>query len=343
MLTYEGVFGEKGMDANCDLEWERKTIEGNVCIRPAPSRFAAFGPPGSLDGGKWQEEVEEQFVWPGRPALLPDGRLCVPTLEGLQIVTPPRRSSAFSKKLLKDQGRWGGEEKEWPVEGADAAGRRAIRASRVYQTLNRPTCVVASPGGAVFVLEGGGKEAVVKKFSWSEGKMELQGAAEGLELSAYKGDLALGASALYVLDELKVLPHPSFHPHPCGFTYRTAPSPPRAAAPRARPRDPQAGARAHRPQGMCAIRRCSRRSRRRALRRRRAPLLRGWWARKRRARAHARRGSLGGGRAEAHHAPADWPLLQWLQKPYRAPQRQAPRCHLAAARRHEYAGRGFAG
>ena len=226
MLTYEGVFGEKGMDANCDLEWERKTIEGNVCIRPAPSRFAAFGPPGSLDGGKWQEEVEEQFVWPGRPALLPDGRLCVPTLEGLQIVAPAEETKCFpnSKKLLKDQGRWGGE--EWPSqnllarfeekEEADAAGRRAIRASRVYQTLNRPTCVVASPGGAVFVLESGGPEgqngqtipAVVKKFSWSEGKMELQGAAEGLELSAYKGDLALGASALYVLDELKV-PRPS--------------------------------------------------------------------------------------------------------------------------------------
>ena len=95
MLTYEGVFGEKGMDANCDLEWERKTIEGNVCIRPAPSRFAVFGPPGSLDGGKWQEEVEEQFVWPGRPALLPDGRLCVPTLEGLQIVAPAEETKCF--------------------------------------------------------------------------------------------------------------------------------------------------------------------------------------------------------------------------------------------------------
>ena len=95
-------------------------------------------------------------------------------------------------------------------------------ASRVYQNSpgspgpRRPTCVVASPGGAVFVLESGGPEgqngqthpAVVKKFSWSEGKMELQGAAEGLELSAYKGDLALGASALYVLDGLKV-PRPS--------------------------------------------------------------------------------------------------------------------------------------
>ena len=213
MLTYECVFGEKGMDADCELEWERKTIEGNVCIRLAPSPFAAFGPPGSLD--KWQEEVEEQFVWPGRPALLPDGRLCVPTLKGLQIVAPAEEIKCFpnSKKMLKDQGRWGGEEKEWPVEGADAAGRRAIRASRVYQTLNRPTCVVVSPGGAVFVLEGGKDcpygqttPAALKKFSWSEGKMELQGAAEGLELSAYKGDLALGASALYVLDGLKVPP-----------------------------------------------------------------------------------------------------------------------------------------
>ena len=351
MLTYECVFGEKGMDADCELEWERKTIEGNVCIRLAPSPFAAFGPPGSLD--KWQEEVEEQFVWPGRPALLPDGRLCVPTLEGLQIVAPAEEIKCFpnSKKMLKDQGRWGGEEKEWPVEGADAAGRRAIRASRVYQTLNRPTCVVVSPGGAVFVLEGGKDypygqttPAALKKFSWSEGKMELQGAAEGLELSAYKGDLALGKLALYVLDGLKV---PPLNPNPIRAASHTAPyKPPRVAAPRARPRDPQAGARAHRPQGMRTTRRCSRRPRRRALRRRRVQLLRGRWGK--RGRGDARRGSLGGGRAEAHHAPADWPVervLQWLQKPYRAPQRQAPRCHQSAARRHEYAGRGrgFAG
>ena len=225
MFTYEGVFGEKGFEECCEIEWERKTIEGNVCIRPLGGGYDGY-----LQGGdKWLEEVEEQFVWPGRPALLPDGRLCVP--EGrhdgrLQIVVPAEEVKCFpnSKRLLKDQGRWGGE--EWPSqnllarfeekEEADAAGRRAIRASRVYQTLNRPTCVVASPGGAVFVLESGGPEgqngqthpAVVKKFSWSEGKMELQGAAEGLELSAYMGDLALGASALYVLDELKV-PRPS--------------------------------------------------------------------------------------------------------------------------------------
>ena len=223
MFTYEGVFGEKGFEECCEIEWERKTIEGNVCIRPLGGGYDGY-----LQGGdKWLEEVEEQFVWPGRPALLPDGRLCVP--EGrhdgrLQIVVPAEEVKCFpnSKKLLKDQGRWGGE--EWPSqnllarfeekEEADAAGRRAIRASRVYQNSpgspgpRRPTCVVASPGGAVFVLESGGKEAVVKKFSWSEGKMELQGAAEGLELSAYKGDLALGASALYVLDELKA-PRPS--------------------------------------------------------------------------------------------------------------------------------------
>ena len=33
MLTYEGVFGEKGFEECCEIEWERKTIEGNMCIR----------------------------------------------------------------------------------------------------------------------------------------------------------------------------------------------------------------------------------------------------------------------------------------------------------------------
>ena len=33
LLTYEGVFGEKGMVEDCEIEWERKTIEGNMCIR----------------------------------------------------------------------------------------------------------------------------------------------------------------------------------------------------------------------------------------------------------------------------------------------------------------------
>ena len=27
LLTYEGVFGEKGMVEDCEIEWERKTIE----------------------------------------------------------------------------------------------------------------------------------------------------------------------------------------------------------------------------------------------------------------------------------------------------------------------------
>jgi len=74
MLTYEGCFGEKGFEEDFEIEWERKTIEGNVCIRPLGD------PLGS--GDKWFEEVEEQFVWPGRPALLPDGRLCVPEARG---------------------------------------------------------------------------------------------------------------------------------------------------------------------------------------------------------------------------------------------------------------------
>jgi hypothetical protein len=226
MLTYEGVFGEKGFEECCEIEWERKTIEGNVCIRPYGGSYGGY-----LRGGKYFEEVQEQFVWPGRPALLPDGHLCVP--EGrcpgrLQIVVPAEELKCFhnSKKMLEDQGRWNG--KEWPSqnllarfeekEEADAGGRRAIRAGRVYQTLIRPTCVVASPvGGSVFVLDSGGRDygsregrehpAVVNKCSWSEGKLELLGAAEGLELSsAHKGDLALGASALYVLDALKVIP-----------------------------------------------------------------------------------------------------------------------------------------
>ena len=230
MLTYEGCFGEKGFEEDCEIEWERKTIEGNVCIRPLGD------PLGS--GDKWFEEVEEQFVWPGRPALLPDGRLCVPERRHagghLQIVVPTEEIKCFpySVKMLKAQGRWAGDEKEWPsenllarlegkeIQGADAAGRRAIRASRVYQPLKKPICVVASPQGAVFVLESGGTDyshgpesqsvetypAVVKKFSWSEGKMELQRSAEGLELSVHKKDLALGASVLYVLDGLKVNP-----------------------------------------------------------------------------------------------------------------------------------------
>ena len=139
----------------------------------------------------------------------------------------------YSVKMLKAQGRWAGDEKEWPsenllarlegkeIQGADAAGRRAIRASRVCQPLKKPACVVASPQGAVFVLEDDGTDysrgpegqtvvetypAVVKKFSWSDGKMELKRSAEGLELSVHKKDLALGASVLYVLDGLKVTP-----------------------------------------------------------------------------------------------------------------------------------------
>ena len=230
MLTYEGCFGEKGFEEDCEIEWERKTIAGNVCIRPLGD------PLGS--GDKWFEEVEEQFVWPGRPALLPDGRLCVPEAryagDRMQIVVPTEEIKCFpySVKMLKAQGRWAGNEKEWPsenllarlegkeIQGADAAGRRAIRASRVYQPLKKPICVVASPQGAVFVLERGGTDfshgpegqsvetypAIVKKFSWSEGKMELQRSAEGLELSVHKKDLALGASVLYVLDGLKVTP-----------------------------------------------------------------------------------------------------------------------------------------
>ena len=136
MLTYEGCFGEKGFEEDCEIEWERKTIEGNVCIRPLGD------PLGS--GDKCFEEVEEQFVWPGRPALLPDGRLCVPERRHagghLQIVVPTEEIKCFpySVKMLKAQGRWAGDEKEWPsenllarlegkeIQGADAAGRRAI-------------------------------------------------------------------------------------------------------------------------------------------------------------------------------------------------------------------------
>ena len=32
MLIYEGCFGEKGFEEDCEIEWERKTIAGNVCI-----------------------------------------------------------------------------------------------------------------------------------------------------------------------------------------------------------------------------------------------------------------------------------------------------------------------
>ena len=47
MLTYEGCFGEKGFEEHCEIEWERKTIEGNVCIRPLgksqPKQPLGFG------------------------------------------------------------------------------------------------------------------------------------------------------------------------------------------------------------------------------------------------------------------------------------------------------------
>lgn len=42
MLTYEGVFGEKGFEECCEIEWERKTIEGNVCIRPYGGSYGGY-------------------------------------------------------------------------------------------------------------------------------------------------------------------------------------------------------------------------------------------------------------------------------------------------------------
>ena len=98
---------------------------------------------------KWQEEVEEQFVWPGRPALLPDGRLCVP--EGrhdggrLQIVVPAEEIKSPTPKTRAAGEARRRREPRMPRGAAPSAPAASTKPSQQAHLR-----VVASPGGAVF-------------------------------------------------------------------------------------------------------------------------------------------------------------------------------------------------